>query len=224
MTTHDGHRMRMKKRYLNEGLDSFEPHEILELLLYYSIPRRDISETAHHLIRRFGSVANVFDADTEALMQVEGISESSAILLNLIPKLSRAYNLSKWDRNISLASVDSVGRYAVSMYIGKKNEEFGIICLDSNRCVHYSGTIIKGTVNQAEAYPRTVVAEVLKHNAVNVILTHNHPSGSLMPSENDKTATLNIINALEAIDVNVLDHIIVSGDRFFSMATMGMLD
>lgn len=224
MTTHDGHRMRMKKRYLNEGLDSFEPHEILELLLYYSIPRRDISETAHRLIHRFGSVANVFDADTEALMQVEGISESSAILLHLIPQLSRVYNLSKWDRKVSLTSVDTVGQYAVSMYIGKKNEEFGIICLDSNRRVHYSGTIIKGTVNQAEAYPRTVVAEVLKHNAVNVILTHNHPGGSIMPSENDKEATRNIVNALEAIDVNVLDHIIVSGDRFFSMAAMGMLD
>lgn len=224
MTTHDGHRMRMKKRYLNEGLDSFEPHEILELLLYYSIPRRDISETAHRLIHRFGSVANVFDADTEALMQVEGISESSAILLHLIPQLSRVYNLSKWDRKVSLTSVDTVGQYAISMYIGKKNEEFGIICLDSNRRVHYSGTIIKGTVNQAEAYPRTVVAEVLKHNAVNVILTHNHPGGSIMPSENDKEATRNIVNALEAIDVNVLDHIIVSGDRFFSMAAMGMLD
>lgn len=224
MTTHDGHRMRMKKRYLNEGLDSFEPHEILELLLYYSIPRRDINELSHRLVERFGSVANVFDADTEALMQIEGISENSAILLHLIPQLSRIYNLSKWDRKTSLASVDTVGQYAVSMYIGKKNEEFGIICLDSNRRVHYSGIIIKGTVNQAEAYPRTVVAAVLKHNAVNVILTHNHPSGSIMPSESDKEATRNIVNALEAIDVNVLDHIIVSGDRFFSMAAMGMMD
>ncbi len=224
MTTHDGHRMRMKKRYLNEGLDSFEPHEILELLLYYSIPRRDINELSHRLVERFGSVANVFDADTEALMQIEGISENSAILLHLIPQLSRIYNLSKWDRKTSLASVDTVGQYAVSMYIGKKNEEFGIICLDSNRRVHYSGIIIKGTVNQAEAYPRTVVAAVLKHNAVNVILTHNHPSGSIMPSESDKEATHNIVNALEAIDVNVLDHIIVSGDRFFSMAAMGMMD
>lgn len=224
MTTHDGHRMRMKKRYLNEGLDSFEPHEILELLLYYSIPRRDISDIAHRLIRRFGSVANVFDADAEALTQVEGVSESSAVLLHMIPQLSRIYHLSKWDRKDSLTSVDTVGQYAVSMYIGKKNEEFGIICLDSNRRVHYSGTIIRGTVNQAEAYPRTVVAEVLRHNAVNVILTHNHPGGSIMPSESDKEATRNILNALEAIDVNVLDHIIVSGDRFFSMAAMGLLD
>lgn len=222
--THDGHRMRMRNRYLNEGIDSFEPHEILELLLYYAIPRRDINALAHSLIEHFGSLGNVFDADVSSLKEVPGIGENAAILISLIPQLSRVYNLSKWDRKVTLASVDSVGQYAVAMYTGKKNEEFGIICLDSNRCVHYSGTIISGTVNQAEAYPRLIVAEVLKHNAVNVILTHNHPNGSVMPSANDREATKNIVNALEAIDVNVLDHIIVSGERFNSMFALGMMD
>lgn len=222
--THDGHRMRMRNRYLNEGIDSFEPHEILELLLYYAIPRRDINALAHSLIEYFGSLGNVFDADVSSLKEVPGIGENAAILISLIPQLSRVYNLSKWDRKVTLASVDSVGQYAVAMYTGKKNEEFGIICLDSNRCVHYSGTIISGTVNQAEAYPRLIVAEVLKHNAVNVILTHNHPNGSVMPSANDREATKNIVNALEAIDVNVLDHIIVSGERFNSMFALGMMD
>ncbi|MBQ3553442.1 MAG: RadC family protein [Clostridia bacterium] len=220
---HEGHRMRMKHRYLHEGLDHFEPHEILELLLYYSIPRRDINELAHQLIDRFGSLANVFDADVEALCEVDGISESSAILLNLIPQLARVYQQSKWNRTDTLATIDSIGQYAVSMYIGKKNEEFGIICLDSNHQVHFSGTIIKGTINQTEAYPRLIVAEVLKHNAVNVVLTHNHPSGSIMPSASDREATKNIVTALEAIGVTVKDHIIVSGDRFNSMMMLGMM-
>ncbi len=222
--THDGHRMRMRNRYLNEGLDSFEPHEVLELLLYYAIPRRDINELAHRLIEHFGSLGNVFDADVSSLKQVDGIGENAAILLSLIPPLSRLYNLSKWDRKTTLASVDAAGQYAVAMYTGKKNEEFGIICLDSNRCVHFSGTIIEGTVNQAEAYPRLVVAEVLKHNAVNVILTHNHPNGSILPSAGDKEATKNILTALDAIGVNVLDHIIVSGERFSSMSALGLMD
>jgi len=222
--THDGHRMRMRNRFLNEGIDSFEPHEILELLLYYAIPRRDINALAHSLIEHFGSLGNVFDADVSSLKEVPGIGENAAILISLIPQLSRVYNLSKWDRQATLASVDAVGQYAVAMYTGKKNEEFGIICLDSNRRVHYSGTVITGTVNQAEAYPRLIVAEVLKHNAVNVVLTHNHPNGSVMPSANDREATKNIVNALEAIDVNVLDHIIVSGERFNSMFALGMMD
>ena len=221
---HDGHRMRMRNRYLKEGIDSFEPHEILELLLYYAIPRKDINELAHKLIDKFGSISNVFDADVESLKQVDGIGENAAILLSMIPQLSRIYNQSKWDRKTSLASVDAVGQYAIAMYTGKNDEEFGIICLDSNRHVHYSGIIIKGTVNQAEAYPRKVVSEVLKHNAVNVILTHNHPGGSIMPSTGDLEATKNIVTALEAIDVNVLDHIIVSGDRFNSMAALGLMD
>ena len=222
--THDGHRMRMRNRFLNEGIDSFEPHEILELLLYYAIPRRDINALAHSLIEHFGSLGNVFDADVSSLKEIPGIGENAAILISLIPQLSRVYNLSKWDRQATLASVDAVGQYAVAMYTGKKNEEFGIICLDSNRRVHYSGTVITGTVNQAEAYPRLIVAEVLKHNAVNVVLTHNHPNGSVMPSANDREATKNIVNALEAIDVNVLDHIIVSGERFNSMFALGMMD
>lgn len=221
---HDGHRMRMRNRYLKEGIDSFEPHEILELLLYYAIPRKDINELAHKLIDKFGSISNVFDADVESLKQVDGIGENAAILLSMIPQLSRIYNQSKWDRKTSLASVDAVGQYAIAMYTGKNDEEFGIICLDSNRHVHYSGIIIKGTVNQAEAYPRKVVSEVLKHNAVNVILTHNHPGGSIMPSTGDREATKNIVTALEAIGVNVLDHIIVSGDRFNSMAALGLMD
>ncbi|MBR5157174.1 MAG: DNA repair protein RadC [Clostridia bacterium] len=221
--THDGHRQRMKSRYMKEGLDSFAPHEVLELLLYYAIPRRDINELAHRLINHFGSVANVLDADVEDLKQVDGIGENAAVLLNLIPSLSRVYTSSKWDRNTSLLSTKAIGEYAVSMYVGKKNEEFGIICLDSNRRIHYSGIIIKGTVNQTEAYPRVVVSEVLKHNAVNVVLVHNHPSGSLIPSPSDREATKNIVTALEAIDVHVIDHIIVAGDRFNSMSNLDML-
>ncbi len=221
--THDGHRQRMKSRYMKEGLDSFAPHEVLELLLYYAIPRRDINELAHRLINHFGSVANVLDADIEDLKQIDGIGENAAVLLNLIPSLSRVYTSSKWNRNTSLLSTNAIGEYAVSMYVGKKNEEFGIICLDSNRRIHYSGIIIKGTVNQTEAYPRVVVSEVLKHNAVNVVLMHNHPSGSLIPSQSDREATKNIVTALEAIGVHVIDHIIVAGDRFNSMSNLDML-
>ncbi len=221
--THDGHRQRMKSRYAKEGLDSFAPHEVLELLLYYAIPRKDINELCHRLIEHFGSVGNVFDADIEDLKQIDGISENAAVLLNLIPSLSRIYNVSKWDRSTALLSTKSIGEYAVSMFVGKKNEEFGIICLDSNRRIHYSGIIIKGTVNQTEAYPRTVVSEVLKRNAVNVVLTHNHPSGSLIPSYSDRVATKNIVVALESIGIHVIDHIIVAGNQFNSMSDLDML-
>lgn len=220
---HDGHRMRMKNRYLKEGLDNFEPHEILELLLFFAIPRRDVNEFAHDLIRHFGSVANVFEADVEELKKVEGIGENTALLLNMIPHLSRAYRLSKWNKNICLGTVDATGRYAVSMFIGKIFEEFAIICMDSGRNLCYSGTIMKGTTNETPAYPRLIVQEALKHNAQNVVLTHNHPNGCILPSEEDKITTARIVQALEAISINVIDHIIVSGEQYYSMAQMGLM-
>ena len=221
--THDGHRMRMRKRFLIEGIDSFEPHEILELLLYFAIPRRDINELAHKLIDHFGNIANVLDADVYALQQVEGVGENAAVLLTLIPQLSRVYQTAKWDRNIILGDTETAGEYAKSLFIGKKNEEFAIICLDSQRRVHYSGTVVRGTVNQTEAYPRLIVSEALKHNAQNIILAHNHPSGNPRPSPEDVETTKTLVAALEAIDVYVIDHIIVGGNRFYSMTEMGTI-
>lgn len=222
---HAGHRQRLKNRYLKEGLDSFEMHEVLELLLYYAIPRRDCNSTAHHLLSEFKSISNVLDTDVERLSKVDGIGENSAILLSLIPKIAKIYLQEKWsmDNKDTLGSFETIGRYAIGMFIGKKNEEFGIICLDSNRKVHYSGIVQKGSINETPAYPRLVVDAALRANAQTVVLCHNHPSGSILPSVADKEATEAIVNALEAISIDVLDHVIVSGDRFYSMAEMGQL-
>ncbi len=222
---HTGHRQRLKNRYLKEGLDSFEMHEVLELLLYYSIPRRDCNPIAHHLLDEFKVISNVLDTDVERLSKVDGIGENSAILLSLIPKIAKIYLQEKWsmDNKDTLGSFETIGRYAIGMFIGKKNEEFGIICLDSNRKVHYSGIVQKGSINETPAYPRLVVDAALRANAQTVVLCHNHPSGSILPSGADKEATETIVNALEAISIDVLDHVIVSGDRFYSMAEMGQL-
>lgn len=221
---HDGHRKRMKERFKKDGsFENFAQHEVLEMLLYSTIARGDTNPIAHELITKFGSIANVFDADPEALKQVHGIGESSAYLLSMIPHLCRVYNETKWDRKIMLGTTDLAGQYAINLFIGKMQEEFRIICVDSNRQVFYQGCVTKGTINEVAAYPRLVVAEVLAHNAQNVILAHNHPGGSVFPSDNDMQATKQLIQALEAIDVSVIDHIIVSGNQYYSMAEKGIL-
>lgn len=222
---HTGHRQRLKNRYLKEGLDSFEMHEVLELLLCYSIPRRDCNPIAHHLLDEFKSISNVLDTDVERLSRVDGIGENSAVLLSLIPKLAKIYLQEKWsmDNKKTLGSFETIGRFAIGMFIGKKNEEFGIICLDSHRNVHYSGIVQKGSINETPAYPRLVVDAALRANAQTVVLCHNHPNGSVLPSDADIDATRAIVNALDAIAIDVLDHVIVSGDRFYSMAEMGQL-
>ncbi|MBR7164294.1 MAG: DNA repair protein RadC [Clostridia bacterium] len=221
---HDGHRKRMKERYKNDGgFENFAQHEILEMLLYSTIARGDTNPIAHELIQKFGNIANVFDADPEQLKTVHGIGESSVYLLSMIPHLSRVYNQVKWDRKIMLGKTDLAGQYAINLFIGKIHEEFRVICVDSNRQVIYQGVVTHGTINEVTAYPRLVVAEVLKHNAQNVILAHNHPNGSVFPSDEDIAATKQLITALDAIDVRVIDHIIVSGNQYYSMAEKELL-
>ena len=215
---HKGHRERLRKRFIDNGLDGFEDHQALELFLFYAIPRKDTNPLAHSLIDKFGNLANVFEASPEELKQVKGIGESSAYLLSMIPHLSAIYNRTKWDRKVMLGSTDLAGQYAINLFIGKTSEEFRIICLDSNHQVFYQGVVARGTINEVSASPRLVVGEVLKHNAQSVIFAHNHPNGSVFPSDDDVVATKQLVNALDAIDVRVVDHIIVSGNQYYSLA------
>ena len=218
---HKDHRGRMRKKFRDNGFAGFADHEILEMLLYYSVPRRDTNPLAHKILDKYKTLANVFDASPEDLMHEVGVSEVTAPLLSMIPKLSKVYETTKWERSVCLNNTEMLGEYAVSMFKDSQNEEFALICLDANRCVHWSGAIIKGTIDRTEAYPRVVVDEALKHKATKIIFAHNHPSGTLAPSVDDKNATEVLVKILKGIGIEVLDHIIVSGNRYFSMKEMG---
>jgi len=218
---HTGHRARMRKKFRETGFEGFAEHEILEMLLFYCIPMRDTNELAHKILNKYKTLANVFDAPPEELMEETGITEVAATLLSMMPKLSKVYETSKWNHRECLESTDKLGEYAITMFKDSLNEEFALICLDANRCLHWSGKIIKGSIDRTEAYPRIVVDEALKHNAIKVVFAHNHPSGTLAPSIADKTATEILIRVLNGIGIEVLDHIIVSGTRYFSMKEMG---
>lgn len=218
---HEGHRERLRDKFRKHGLDAFSEHEILELLLCYSVPRKDTNELAHKIIDEYKTLINVFDAPMEELENEMKLSEVGATLIAMVPQLAKVYETLKWKRKAHLPDTEAIGQYTVSLFKEKLNEEFGIICLDGNRNVKWGGTILKGTINETVAYPRIVVKEVLRHNASQVVFIHNHPSGTLAPSVADKQATEKLVNILRSIDVNVLDHIIVSKDSYFSMAEMG---
>lgn len=222
-SVHSGHRERMRKRFSENGFDGFSDHEILEMLLQTIIPRRDTNELAHRILDKYLNLANVFEADVESLTTINGVGISSATLLSMIPHLFRAYEASKYAERDFLYDTESIGQYAISLFKGKVNEEFALICLNSNRRVHWRGIVATGVIDRIEAYPRLIVSEVVKHNAKTVILAHNHPHGSLYPSLADKETTSKLIEVLKGIDVTVLDHIIVSENRFYSMAEMGFI-
>jgi DNA repair protein RadC len=220
---HQGHRERVRERFLKEGLDSFQPHEVLEFLLFYCIPRRDTNEIAHRLINEFGCLSNVLEAPVEKLAEVKGISKNTAVLLSMLPHLSRYYLKDRWGQRPVLNSSRKAGQYAAALLTGKSYEEFLVICLDSQNKVIQVENIHKGTVNEAVVYPRLVLETALKYKANSVIFAHNHPGGSLKPSSADIELTAKLKHLLNGISIRVNDHIIAAGTEFFSFAENGMI-
>ncbi len=204
-------------------MDNFEPHQVLELILFYSIPRRDTNEIAHELLEKYGSVSKVFEADINDLVKTPGIGENSAFILSLIPSLARRYFKDKWGTKPVIDSSTTAGQYAVSLFAGRTYEAFYLICLDSQNRVNFPELIQEGTINESPVYPRLIVEAALRHQANSVILAHNHPGGSLKPSQADMEVTDRIRIALEAISIHVIDHIIVAGDKYVSFAEKGLL-
>lgn len=217
---HDGHRERLKKRFLKDGLQSFEKHNILELLLFYAIPRRDTNELAHRLISTFGSLNGVFNASFEALCRVEGIGENAATLIKLIPELSREYISDCAQSGIIIDSTSAACDYVSKKFIGENIEKLIMLCLNSSGKLINTETVAKGSVTYVNANMRRIVELAVKNSASSVILSHNHPSGNVGPSGDDAMVTIMVRDALKMIDVQLLDHIICGiGGNSFSMAS-----
>jgi len=217
---HDKHRQRLIKRFLEEGLDSFSPHNVLELLLFFSIPRVDTNETAHRLMETFGSIAGVLEAPYEDLLKVQGVGPNTATLLKLIPQLSRRY-LSEKNDDICLNSSEKAGQYLLPRYIGRREETVFMVCIDS-KCRALNTTLLhEGSVNSAEVNLRKIVATALQYNAAGIILAHNHPGGVALPSPEDLATTERIRATLEPVGIQLVDHIIVADHDFVSMADSG---
>lgn len=220
---HQGHRQRVKNRYLNEGLDAFEDHQVLEMLLFYCIPMKDTNELAHKMIREFGSLAGLFEADPKDICCRCGVSENTAIFVSVIPSLARRYFKIKWGQKPVLNSSTMAGEYAVTLFAGRTYEAFFVICLDAQNGVNNAALVHEGTINEAPVYPRIIVETALRHQANSVILAHNHPGGSLQPSREDVEVTRRIATALNAISIKVVDHIVVAGGRYTSFAEKGLI-
>jgi DNA repair protein RadC len=222
MALHDGHRQRKKQRFLQHGLDSFADHEVLELLLFYAIPRRDTNETAHRLLEHFGTLKGVLTASVEELQKVEGVGESTAAFLHLLQAVGYRALRTAGDDTI-LNSVDSAGAYFQKLLRGERREVLYQVCLDAKGKVLSHKRLSSGTVSMAPVNVREVVENALYTDASGVLLAHNHPSGIALPSEDDRQITLQIRQALGTMGIELVDHIIVADNDFVSMAASGML-
>lgn len=223
MGIHDGHREKMRQRFLKSGLESFADHEALELLLYYAIPRRDTNPIAHALMERYGSLSAVLSAPPEDLKNVEGIGDSGAVLLRLVAQLCQKARLADAERETVLSSVDRVGAYLLDRFSGERNEVIYQLCLDRKGRLLACKRLGEGGVASADLDIRRLMENALITNASTVVLAHNHPSGIALPSQEDYASTERARRALETIGVQLTDHIIVADGDFVSMADSGYL-
>ena len=221
MGLHDGHRKRLKEQFLNHS-DGFHDHQLLELLLCYAIPQGDVNGLAHRLLDRFGSLAGVLDARPEALEQVPGVGEHTAVLLKLIPVLSGRYQADRAGMGTILDSTQAAGQYLRPYFSqGARYEMAYLVCLDGKYKVLGCHKLDEGTVNAAEIVPRKLVEIVLAHNATAAILAHNHLSGLALPSNADLMSTQQLRAILRSVDVELLDHLIFTDDDMVSLKDSG---
>lgn len=222
---HGGHRLRLRDRFRKEGcdLDHFEPHNTLELLLFYCAPQKDTNELAHLLIDEFGSISGVFDASYEELIKVNGVGEYTATFLKMIPALFRVYEQDRVKDEVVLDSAEKAGRYFVPKFIGRTEELVFAACLDSECKVKCCEVVNHGTVSAATVNVRKIAEYAMKYNATNVIIAHNHPYGLAVASPEDIMTTDAIYYALQLIGIDLTDHIIVAKDKAVSLAEIGVI-
>lgn len=219
---HTGHRDRLRQRFIKEGLDGFNEINALELLLFYCVPRKDTNDLAHRLLDRFGSYSNVLNAPYEELKKVYGVSDYVATYLKLQGEAVRYYLTNrKIDGTVVRTSAD-YGELLCTYFEGRPNEMVFLLCLDAKCKVICCREIAEGSVNIAGVSIRKIVDAALSSNATSVVLAHNHPSGIAVPSGEDIHTTFQAYEALRAVEVILLDHIIVADGDFTSMVESGL--
>lgn len=217
---HVDHRRRLKAQFRSQGLDHFQPHNVLELLLFFAIPQKDVNPLAHQLVDHFGSLQAVFDAPYEELVKQPGMGEHSATLIKMIPDLSRYY-LQHSGSDAVVDSVESAWHYLAPRFVGRTEETVMLLCLDAKGKVIKCPIIASGSVNQTEVNHRRIMAEAINCNAVAAILAHNHPGGVALASQEDIHTTNRINKLLEEVGVELMDHMIIGDGDFVSMLASG---
>ena len=220
-TEHEGHRQRMKERFLANGLNGFSDHEILELLLFYAIPYRDTNPLAHQLVERFGSWLQVVDADHRDLLAVPGITPHVACLLNLVGQ-----SVSRYQRDLTQSAVThffdlgSLVAYTLPWFVGEREESVVLISMDNKHKLLNATRIFEGSVNSAQFNVRLAVQQALRDNATRVAIAHNHPNGFCFPSEADIGTTAYLAEVLAPLDIRLIDHLVVAEGDCLCMSAL----
>lgn len=216
---HSGHRERMREKYRAAGLEAFSSHEVLELLLFYANKRSDTNPVAHRLIDRFGSLPAVLEAEYDDLIKIDGVGDTAATLITLMPRLFRRYTSEKAEKIKTVRSFDDLKDYLMPRFYGINVERVALLCFDSQGRINNFVFASEGSLKLAQIDMRKIAQLVLQNNAESIIVVHNHPGGVASPSRSDIEATTALVKSMGLINVRVVDHVIISDEDAFSMAS-----
>lgn len=219
----DGHRARLRARFLAAGADAIAEHELIEMVLFLALPRRDTKPIARALLARFGSYANVISAPLPELLGVDGLGEAGAAALKIVQASAQRLAKAEVLYRPILGNWERLMEYLQAVLAREKIEQFRVLYLDNRNKLLADIPQAKGTVNHTPVYPREVVKRALELHATAIILVHNHPSGDPSPSDDDIVMTREIKTAASALGLVLHDHIIVGNGRWLSFKKAGLL-
>lgn len=214
---HAGHRKRMREKFARNGGAGFQKHEILEMVLYSSIPRGNTNEIAHALINKFGSFSGVLNAPYEELLKVKGVGEASALAIKMIPVCCKIYFDERYLEGTTFTDIRKVGQYLLNIYAMYDKEFPSAVLYDARRKEIDWITLGEPGTSSSSIDANRLIRECVSRNASYVVLAHNHPSGIAIPSQEDIIATKKIIALLSTIDCRLVDHIILGRKDFVSL-------
>ena len=217
ISEHTGHRQRVKTRFLNYGMESFDQHQVLETVLFYVIPRKDTNLLAHRLLNRFGSLDKVFDASADELMSVNGIGPNASAYLKMFPAVFRHYELSRDNRNECFDTLEKLGAYATKLFIGATVEQAYLMMFNNRLQMIDTCRLSEGAVNSTLILPRLVVEHSLVARASSVVIAHNHPYGNTIATREDIDVTHIVESACNLVGIQLLDHLVVAGTEYSSI-------
>ena len=218
-----GHRNRLRKRFVNHGIESLQEYEIVELLLTFSIPYKDVKPIAKELISKFKSVKGIIDAPVEEIKKVKYVKDKTVELIQFIKAISIYYQKQKAQEVPISKTHGELVDYCIKKMGDKKDEEFRVISLNSTLSMLADDLISQGTIDKAFIYPRKIMETALKNKAYAIILVHNHPDGKLEPSEYDINITKVLEIPAKVLGLLIYDHLIITSNGYFSFKKEGLL-
>jgi len=217
------HRQRLKSKFTDSGINALHDYEIIELLLSYAIPRKDVKPLAKNLIKSFGSIRKLLDAEVHEIENIKGMGNHAAVLIKLVRDSGSIYLREKATEKPQITCTAELINYYKHAMGGLQDEHFQVIYLNARNKIIEMETIHKGIVNQAVVYPRKILEQALKKKASAIILVHNHPSGHVQPSDADIHLTKMVQETAKTLDIIVHDHIIIGENRFYSFREEGII-